>query len=229
MAKYSELQKFYASDAWRNFRLMVIAERGLICQHCDERVARADQVTLHHIIELTLDNVIDAMISLNPDNVLLVHHSCHNTIHKHGQYKMERGAYLIFGPPLAGKKTFVQERMWPGDLIVDIDSLYASISGLQWYDKPDGLLYNVRGLQNLLLDNIKTRYGRWDRAWIIGGYPDKWRRELTADNTGADIIFIDTDRDTCLQRLAADELRHKRTRFTPLSSSKFPNVCEFTL
>lgn len=207
MAKYSILNTFYASDAWRNLRATVIAERGLTCEYCGERVAKAAELTLHHIIELTPDNVHDAMVALNPENIMVVHHACHNTIHKHAAHKAERGVYIVYGAPLSGKKTFVKDRMWTGDLVVDMDALYHATTMLPWYDKPNGLLYNVKSVYNLLLDHIKTRYGRWDRAWIIGGYHDKYKREKLAEDLGAELVHIKATKEECLERLKVDEGR----------------------
>lgn len=212
MAKYAELQAFYASNEWRTFRMLLIAERGLTCEYCRQRVARAEELTLHHIIELTPDNYKDAMIALNPKNIMIVHHGCHNAIHRRtsAANTMSRGVYIVYGPPLAGKKTYTQERHWPGDLIVDIDAIFIAISRQPWYDKPVGLLQNARAVQDVLLDNIKTRYGRWDRAWIIGGYPDRYKREKLADDLGAELVFVEATREQCIERLRQDPTRNKR-------------------
>lgn len=210
IARYSILQTFYASERWLNFRMAIITERGLRCEHCGQLVAKAKDLTLHHIIELTPENVHDVLVSLNPDNVLVVHHDCHNSIHHRFGYQPGHNVYIVFGAPLSGKKTFVQERMRRGDLVVDMDALYHAVSMLPSYDKPDNLLSNIRGIHNLLIDNIKTRYGKWTNAWIIGGYADKYKRERLADDLGAELIFCDVSREECLRRLEADEVRRYR-------------------
>lgn len=210
MAKYSVLQTFYASDVWRNFRLMIINLRGLRCEHCGEWVAVASELTIHHIIELTPDNVHDATVALNPDNVMVVHHACHNKIHKRNQTKTKQAVYIVYGPPLSGKSSFVRENMEPGDIVVDYDALFQSISMQPVYNKPNNLLPNVRALHNLLIDNIKTRYGKWETAWIIGGYADKYKREKLADDLGAELVFMDATEAECLARLKKDPERSKR-------------------
>lgn len=198
---------------WQNFRRSIIAERGLKCQHCGEIVIRSEDLTLHHIDELTPENVNDAMISLNPSNVLVVHHDCHNQIHHRFGHQLGRSGknvYIVFGPPMAGKQVFVKEHSKRGDLVVDMDRLYHAVSMLPGYDKPDSLLSNVRGLHSLLIDNIKTRYGKWGNAWVIGGYQDKYKREKMANDLGAELIFCDVSRDECLRRLEVDEDRQCR-------------------
>lgn len=210
MAKYSILKSFYASEAWQKFRLVIISQRRLRCEHCGERVVKAKELTLHHIKELTPENVHDTSISLNPDNVLLVHHECHNKIHKRFGRRPEKGVFIVFGPPLAGQEEYVQNYMSRGDMVVDMDGLYHAVSMLPEYDKPDNLLGNVRGIHNLLIDNIKTRYGKWNSAWVLGGYADRYKREKLANDLGAELIFCDVSREECLRRLETDEDRRYR-------------------
>jgi predicted kinase len=162
------------------------------------------------MIELTIDNVHDVMIALNPANIQIVHKACHNQIHKRNAAKVGRQAFIVYGPPLSGKTTFVQENMMSGDLIVDIDAIFKSVSMLPAYDKPNDLLPNVRAVHNLLIDNIKTRYGKWNTAWVIGGYADRYKRDKMADELGAELVFMQTTREQCLERLKNDYLRSKR-------------------
>lgn len=211
MAKYQILNNFYTSDVWQNFRMLIINQRGLRCEHCGERVAKAKDLTLHHsVVELTPENVHDVNISLNPDNVMVVHHVCHNQLHCRFGTKPSRSVNIVYGPPLAGKKTFVQQRMTRGDLVVDMDRLYQALTMLPVYDKPDNLLFVVRGIYNQLIDNIKTRYGKWHNAWVVGGYADKRSREKLADDLGAELVFCNVSQDECLRRLYLDEGRRFR-------------------
>lgn len=211
MARTVELQKFYASKVWHDFRLSVIAERGMRCEYCGERIATASELTLHHKEPLTPVNMDDAMVALNPDNVMLVHRQCHNTIH-HGaksEYS-HRGVYIVYGPPLSGKSSHVSANSTYGDLIVDYDLLFEAVSGMPRYVKPNELLPNVNAIRALMLDQIKTRYGKWLNAWVIGGFSDKYKRDKLAQDLGAELIFINTDKSTCLERLKLDPLRRDR-------------------
>jgi hypothetical protein len=210
MAKYAVLKSFYASEKWINFRLGLINERGTKCSRCGERIARSRDLIGHHKVELTPENVHDRMISLNPDLVELVCFDCHNKEHNRFGAKPKKEVYLVYGPPLSGKKSFVKENMSRGDLIVDMDQLYAAVSLLPFYDKPDNLLTNVRVIHNQLVDNIKTRYGKWNNAWVIGGYADRYKRERVANDIGAEIIFCDVSQEECLRRLSIDQDRRYR-------------------
>lgn len=210
MAKYVAIKSFYASETWINFRLGLITERGNRCQRCGKIIPKSTDIIAHHKIELTPENVRDHTISLNPEEVDLVCFDCHNEIHKRFGHPAMKGVFIIYGPPLAGKKTFVRQNMSRGDLVVDMDQLYAAVSGLPYYDKPNNLLNNVRGIHNQLLDNIKTRYGKWNSAWVIGGYQDKYKREKLAKDLGAELIFCEVSEEECLRRLELDADRQYR-------------------
>lgn len=201
MARHPVLQNFYASNKWTTLRLNLINERGITCEMCKERVADTSKLIGHHKIELTLDNVHDYSISLNPEMVELICFDCHNKVHKRFGYNNKKEVYLVYGPPLSGKTTYVQQHMQRGDLIIDIDKLYAAITLLPTYDKPNSLYTNVNAVQRTLIDNIRTRYGKWTTAWVIGGYADKYKRERLAEDLGAETIYCECTMDECMQRL----------------------------
>lgn len=205
--KYS-LANFYKSDEWYHLTQVIKSERinkngDLICDYCGEPIVRSYDCICHHVIELTDDNVNDAEISLNPDNIQLVHHKCHNRIHNKFRYDEDmRHIYLVYGSPLSGKTTWVNEVKNKGDLIVDIDSIWQCVSGCDHYVKPAALKGIVFGVRDNLLDAVKYRRGKWLNAYIIGGYPLISERERLCKELGAESIFIDTSKEECLERLS---------------------------
>lgn len=208
MSKIAELESFYASKAWRDFRLTIIGERGLICEHCGKLIAKPRDAHVHHKTRLTIENYKDATIALNPENVMLVHKDCHDQIHERFAYaKRSKEVFIVYGMPLSGKTTFVEERKGRQDIVLDMDKLYEAITLLPPYDKPDSLLPIVKGVYNHLLDNIKTRLGRWKTAWVIGGFPDKYQRERLADELGAELVYMECTREEALNRIYECEAR----------------------
>ena len=205
MAYYCDLSSFYQSREWQEFRKVIIAERlndqfQTICEHCGQPIIKAYDIIAHHKTELTLDNVNDTSISLNPDNISLVHFRCHNTIHnRYGSYT--RHIYLVYGCPLSGKSTYVKERAMQHDLVVDIDKIYACISNNPMYVKSGRLYDNMEAVKDKLLDNIKASYGKWVNAFIIGGYPYVGERERLITELGAEPIYIDCSKEEALTRL----------------------------
>lgn len=207
MAYYNTLSAFYTSKEWADFRQVIIAQRtaadGFVYDEITgKRIVKAYDIILHHKIPLTLDNVNDASISLNPDNIQIVSFKTHNEIHERfGTWT--RHIYLVYGCPLSGKSTFVKDRAGIHDLIVDIDSIYACISNNPLYTKSNRLYDNVRAVQDALLESIKYKRGKWINAFIISGMPYAGERERFCIEYGAEPIFIECDQDTALSRLGA--------------------------
>ena len=207
------LYNFYRSDQWENLLKILKLERidskgNIICAHCGKPIVKAYDCIGHHIIELTEENYTDANISLNPDNIQLVHHKCHNIIHNK-LYSGNRQVFIVYGSPLSGKSSYVTEAMVEGDLIIDMDSIWQCVSGCDRYVKPNRLKSVVFAVRDNLLESVKYRRGKWQNAYVIGGYPFKAERERLIDTLGAREIFIDTDKDTCINRLLACEDRDK--------------------
>jgi predicted kinase/DNA-directed RNA polymerase subunit RPC12/RpoP len=198
------LHAFYCSKPWLVFRQQIIIDRGTVCQYCGKHIFISSDIKIHHTpAELTEDNYKDVNIALNPENVKLICARCHNKAHGRfcGGRKKERGIYLVTGPPLSGKSTYVKENMTAGDLVVDMDKLYQAISYQDLYNKPDNLKYNIFAVKNLLVDNIKKRYGNFNSAWVIGSYPLRSERDRMAKELGAEVIVLDCTQEECIRRL----------------------------
>lgn len=203
------LYNFYRSKEWQSLlkvlKLERLTESGeLVCEYCGKPIVNKYDCIGHHKIYLTEENYTDVNISLNPDNIQLVHHRCHNRIHDKLGYS-KREVYIVYGAPLAGKSSWVKEVSEPGDLIVDMDSLWEAVSGQPRYVKPNRLKGVVFSLRNSLLESIRYRRGKWNNAYIIGGYPYQAERQRLIDSLGAREVFIDTSKEECINRLAACE------------------------
>lgn len=201
--------EFYRCQKWKKLIALIKMERvkedgQIYCEFCGEPITKAYDCIGHHEIELTEENVNDANISLNPENIKLVHHRCHNVVHNKLGYA-GRNIYLVYGSPLAGKSTWVNNVQSTGDLIVDIDSIWECISGMGRYEKPGRLNAVAFGTRDYLIDTIRTRQGKWKNAYLIGGYPLISERERTCKTLGAKEILIDTSKKECLDRLQQTE------------------------
>ena len=199
------LDTFYQGKEWRKLMRVIKLERlnedgQLICAYCGRPIVQNYDCIGHHVITLTEANVNDATISLNPENVQLVHHKCHNLIHNKLGHQ-ERQVYIVYGAPCSGKTTFVKEAMNPGDLVVDIDSIWECVSGMPRYVKPPRLKAVVFGVRDHLLEDVAYRRGKWLNAYIVGGYPYEAERERLAKRVGARQIFVDEPMETCMDRL----------------------------
>lgn len=209
---FQSLPQFYQSIEWRSFRAAEIAARmdaqGILrCEHCGKPILLSYDAIAHHKKPLTMQNVNDFSISLNPENISIVHAKCHNEIHSRFGYSTQRKVYLVYGSPCSGKTTFVETIKGNSDLVVDMDLIWQCITGREKYFKPNALKTNAFMVRDCLLDMVKTRAGKWQNAYVLTGGALKGERERQAALLGAEYIFIDTPREVCLERLASDPQR----------------------
>lgn len=228
-----DLSTFYRCKEWRRLleglKLERVNDEGqVICEYCGKPIVRAYDIIGHHKVELTEDNVNDVNISLNPDNVEFVHHRCHNYIHNKLGYSV-REIYVVYGAPLSGKSTWVHDNANEGDLIVDMDSIWQCISNCDRYIKPNRLRSVVFKIRDTLLDTVRYRYGKWNNAYIIGGYPLISERERLCKELGAREVFIDMSKEECLQRLEVCEDGRDKAEWTRYIEEWFERHTPHTL
>lgn len=202
---FNNLFEFYRSVEWKKFRDVVIGERmrddGLVYDEVTGKpIVKAYDVILHHKVELTEENVKDYSISLNPENIMIVSHRTHNAIHEKLSYR-NREVWLVYGPPLSGKAEWVRENLSDGDLVIDLDSIWECVSGMERYRKPNRLKAVTFRVRDCLIDCVKYRYGKWNNAYVIGGYPLQSERERLCKELGAREIYVEATRSECLERL----------------------------
>lgn len=77
-------KRFYDSKAWKDLARLIREKKHFICDKC----GRPGAHQVHHIIELTPDNINNPSISLNPRNLMLLCNDCHNRLH----HRFEQGA-----------------------------------------------------------------------------------------------------------------------------------------
>lgn len=216
---FNTLSQFYTSKEWRLFRQGLIQERTnkvdgiLYCQHSGKPLIQSYDIVLHHIKPLTMANVNDFNVSLNPDNILIVSQQAHNEIHSRFGYCTQRKVYYVYGAPCSGKTSFVNSIKGNSDIVVDMDSIWQCITGSSdRYYKPAALKQNAFALRDFLTDMIRTRAGKWERAFVVEGGAVRSERERKIALLGAEPIYIDTDKQTCLKRLYDDCNRLKTHR-----------------
>lgn len=78
-------KQFYHTAAWLSVRDNVLRRDMMLCQDCLKAGRYTPAREVHHIIELTAENVKDPSVSLNPDNLVSLCHGCHQSRHRPGQ------------------------------------------------------------------------------------------------------------------------------------------------
>lgn len=193
------LHNFYCRKPWRDLSYSLKIEANGKCNRCKESILDFKYLIAHHKVELTEDNVDEPNISLNPKLIEIICHQCHNKEHR--RFGNKKNVYIVYGSPLSGKTTLVKEIMNYGDIVLDMDALWQAVSFQDEYIKPKNVRFNIFKLRDELLDQVKTRYGNWYDAYIIGGYPDKYERERLAESLGAEVIYCESTKEECIDRL----------------------------
>ena len=222
MRHYETLTQFYNGQDWQHCKAQVTQERlrdgALYCEHCGKLILKSfnpndknnkGAIVYHHKIYLTNENVNDASISINPQNIAVLHWQCHNEVHNRFNgtaVAIERKVYIITGAPLSGKTTFVRERVQEGDIVLDIDDIWQTISAQPRYVKPNSLKAVVFNLRLAIKEQIQKGAGSWRNAYIIESLPLATDRKREAERYKAhntEIITMEASREECLSRLYA--------------------------
>ena len=193
------LHQFYTSKQWRELSYNLKIERGGKCDRTGETFIDMSQLIAHHKVELTEDNIDDPNIALNPELIEIISFKEHNKEHRRFGHK--KNVYIVYGSPLSGKTTMVRELMQYGDIVLDLDEIWKAVSLQEEYIKPNNLRFNIFKMRDDLLEQIKMRYGNWYDAYIIGGYPEKYERQRLADSLGAELIYCDSTKQECIDRV----------------------------
>lgn len=203
------IHSFYCRKDYLDLAQACKIKSGGVCAKCGG-VFDISELRPHHKVELTLDNIDDVNITLNPDNIEVLCHDCHNAVHKRFGYAIgAKHVYLVYGSPCAGKSTYANSVATRNDLIVDLDKIHRAICICGLYDKPDAtkrIAFNVR---DYLLDEVRTATPRrkWQDAYIIGTYPDRLDRDVFVQDYGAELVHIDTPKEECIKRAYQDIAR----------------------
>lgn len=200
------IHAFYCRKDYLDLAQACKIKSGGVCAKCGG-VFNISELRPHHKVELTLDNIDDVNVTLNPDNIEVLCHDCHNAVHKRFGYAVgAKHVYLVYGSPCAGKTTYVNSVATRNDLIVDLDKIHRAICICGLYDKPDATKRVAFNVRDYLLDEVRTATPRrkWQDAYIIGTYPDRIDRDVFVQDYGAELVHIDTSKEECVKRAYQD-------------------------
>lgn len=200
------IHAFYCRKDYLDLAQACKIKSGGVCAKCGG-VFDISELRPHHKVELTLDNIDDVNVTLNPDNIEVLCHDCHNAAHKRFGYAVgAKHVYLVYGSPCAGKTTHVNSVATRNDLIVDLDKIHRAICICGLYDKPDATKRVAFNVRDYLLDEVRTATPRrkWQDAYIIGTYPDRIDRDMFVQDYGAELVHIDTSKEECIKRAYQD-------------------------
>lgn len=190
------LQEFYISKRWRQVRAQAIEratnERGFVVDEITgQEIFKKNDIIVHHVIELTEDNVNDVSISLNLNNLKVVSFQTHNELHGRFKPNAPKRVIWIWGRPFSDKLSFVEQNKKLDDIILNIELLREAITKTKFNNKNTNPV--IFALRDTLFDCIYTRLGRWATAWIVSDYVDI----RIANRLGAEVMEISDNLEKC--------------------------------
>ena len=114
--------------------------------------------------------------------------------------------YVVTGMPCSGKTTYVKENMKSGDIVFDTDEIVRAFT----YSKnhtvnKEGVVPFILKLRYIWLRELKTMPVKGD-AWLIASnITDSLKKNFRIYEH--EIIEMDTDKETCIERLYKDKSR----------------------
>jgi 5-methylcytosine-specific restriction endonuclease McrA len=88
MKPYAE--KFYKSKQWQDCREGYLRSKGFLCERCKAKGIIKPAVIVHHKTYITPDNINDASVTLNYNNLEALCIECHNDEHIAREKKKKR-------------------------------------------------------------------------------------------------------------------------------------------
>lgn len=189
-----------------------------LCRHCAEKGIVRAATSPDHIVPLKMGGSDD------DSNIQCLCEECHATKTALESTSSEAASNhpdwlkpsaipltIISGPPCAGKTTYVEQHSRPGDLVIDLDAILASLdpSYRQWSGGtlPSLLNRGIRARNELLGSLHRVCHGK---AWFIVSAPTKAERDWWVSKLGGELVLLDPGTDECKRRAVA--------RGTPLAA-----------
>lgn len=112
---------------------------------------------------------------------------------------------VVSGPPGAGKNHYVDQHRQSGDLLLDYDCIMHAITGAPAHARPPA---DHDAAHWLCWDAMRAMIQRAEaldtpaRIWVISSEPDRVKLSILAGRLGANLVTLDTDRETCRERVS---------------------------
>lgn len=116
---------------------------------------------------------------------------------------------VVCGAPGSGKTSWVRSQIRRGELVVDVDALFAALTMRPLYDKPESLIGAVLSLRDHVIES-------YEPAWVISSDPTITYRAQMREAHGARVVVLETPPDVCIERIAGDLRRDEGTDWPEL-------------
>ena len=119
--------------------------------------------------------------------------------------------HIVCGPPASGKTRWVREHAAADDLVLDLDEIAASMSGLGPHAWTSQWLDPALRERNELLGRLSRTPATWPAAWLIISEPRAENRQWWFDKLRPETITVlETSPEVCRSRIRHDPERADR-------------------
>ena len=189
-----------------------------LCAECQKLGIIRPTDEIDHIIPLAMggsdtDDNVQGLCKPHHDEKTAIEDVSHQAAANHPAW-LEPSAIpttIVCGPPASGKTTYVRNHAVPGDTIIDLDTILASIQpGYTHWSTPEiegQLLSRAIRARNTMLGQLKRKTD--GKAWFIVAAPTQKERDWWAAKLAGTVVLLHPGLDELKRRAIA--------RGTPLS------------
>lgn len=136
----------------------------------------------------------------------------------------DKEVFIICGAPGSGKTTYASQHHQPGDLIVDVDTIVAALTGDETaHPDYENILDVAIAVRNTLYNIIENGTGDWKRAFVITSSMNDGAVIALAKQLHATVHYMETTKEECKRRIANDKTRQDKELFYNLVDEWFKN------
>lgn len=136
----------------------------------------------------------------------------------------DKEVFIICGAPGSGKTTYASQHHQPGDLIVDMDTIVAALTGDETaHPDYENILDVAIAVRNTLYNIIENGTGDWKRAFVITSSMNDGAVIALAKQLHATVHYMETTKEECKRRIAKDKTRQDKELFYNLVDEWFKN------
>lgn len=136
----------------------------------------------------------------------------------------DKEVFIICGAPGSGKTTYASQHHQPGDLIVDMDTIVAALTGDETaHPDYENILDVAIAVRNTLYNIIENGTGDWKRAFVITSSMNDGAVIALAKQLHATVHYMETTKEECKRRIANDKTRQDKELLYNLVDEWFKN------
>ena len=197
---------------WRKLREVVMRRDAGLCQVCKAAGVTKLAAEVDHIQPVEQGGSDDL------DNLQSICRECHKmkTAFESADGRVQAmpewlpkpriPVTVVCGAPASGKSTYVGKHASPRDLVIDVDVIASQLTGKPLHDSTFNERLQAARVRNKLLASLAGPCD-YRRCWLIITASSEYKRHWWRDKLGADLVVLEPDKRTCLQRLADDPHR----------------------